>query len=172
MLEELGATTVLLAPEDIRSAMEQGDIDGFEFSIPAVDWPMGFQEVAAYVSLPCWHQPSAMLETIVNLDAWNELSDDLKAILESACKEISMVDYVAHLEGANAAYLSKFEQYGTQISVLNEQVMAKITEITNRLADEEAAKNPFYASVLKSQRDFRESYRTWERWADYKLYPD
>ena len=66
MLEEMGATTVLLAPEDIRSAMEQGDIDG----------------------------------------------------------------------------------------------------------DEEATRDPFYASVLKSQRDFRESYRTWESWADYKLYPD
>ncbi len=172
VVEELGATTILVPAEEIRSAMERGDIDGFEFSTPAVDWPLGFEEIAPYVALPCWHQPSAMLETIVNMDAWNQLTDDLKAIFEAACKEISIVDFMAHLEGTNAEYLKKFEQYGTELIVLDTEAMLRITEITGRLADEQAAKDPFYARVLKSQRDFRESYRTWEKWGDYKLYPD
>ena len=172
VLEELGASTILIPAAEIRSAMERGDIDGAEFSIPAVDWPMGFHEIAPYVTLPSWHQPSLMLETIVNSDVWDTLPDDLKAIFEAACKEVSIVDHMAHLEGANAEYLRKFEQYGTEIIVLAPGVMGKITEITNRLADEQAAKDPFYAKVLKSQRDFRENYRTWEKWGEYKLYPD
>ena len=172
VLQELGATTVQIAPGDIKAAMQNGEIDGFEFSTPAVDWPMGFQEVAPYVCLPCWHQPSAMFETIVNKDAWDKLPEDLQAIIEAACKEISFVDYLAYLEGANAEYLQKFEQYGTTINVLDTQAMEQIAEITNRLVDERAAADPFYAKVLKSQRDFRASYRTWERWGDYKLYPE
>ncbi|MBN2187700.1 MAG: TRAP transporter substrate-binding protein DctP [Dehalococcoidia bacterium] len=172
VVEELGATTILVPAEEIRSAMARGDIDGFEFSTPAVDWPLGFEEIAPYVVLPCWHQPSAMLETIVNRDAWNQLPDDLKAIFEAACKETSIVDFMAHLEGTNAEYLKKFEQYGTELMILDTESMLRITEITDRLADEQAAKDPFYARVLKSQRDFREGYRTWEKWGDYKLYPD
>ena len=171
ILQELGASTTLIPVAEIRSAIERGDIDGFEFSTPAVDWPLGLQEITPYVCLPCWHQPSAMVETVVNLDAWNKLPDDLKTIFEAACKEVGMVDFMACLEGVNAEYLSKFEQYGTQVTVLDTEAMERITEITNALADEQAAKDPFYAEVLKSQRDFRESYRTWERWGDYKLYP-
>jgi len=172
VVEELGASAILVAGGEIYTSMETGLIDGFEYSAPAVDWPSGFHEIAPYVALPSWHQPSAMLETIVNLDAWDELPDDLKAIFEAACKEIAIVDHMAHLEGANAEYLRKFEQYGTEITVLDVEAMEKISEITNRLADEQAVKDPFYARVLKSQRDFREDYRTWERWGDYKLYPE
>jgi TRAP-type mannitol/chloroaromatic compound transport system substrate-binding protein len=170
VVKELGATTVLTAPDEIKSAMQTGKIDGFEFSTPAVDWPMGFQEVAPYVSLPSCHQPSAMFETTVNKDAFEKLPDDLKDILEAACKEISMVDFMAGLEGANSEYLGKFEQFGTQISILDNDAINKINAITNRLADNKAANNPFYSRVLKSQRDFISSYRKWETWADYRLF--
>jgi len=172
VVEALGASAVLVPGDEIRSAMESGEIDGFEFSTPAVDWPLGFQEVAPYVTLPSWHQPSAMLETIVSADAWDALPDDLKAIFESACKEVSMVDFMAGLEGANADYLSRFEEYGTQLITLDSQAMETITETTNALADQLAAQDSFFAEVLQSQRDFMAGYRTWEQWGDHQLYPD
>jgi TRAP-type mannitol/chloroaromatic compound transport system substrate-binding protein len=172
VVQELGASTILTAPGDIKAAMANGQIDGFEFSTPAIDWPMGFQEVAPYVSLPSWHQPSAMFETIVNQDAYNSLPDDLKAVLETACKEISLVDYFAYMEGSNSEYLTKFQQYGTQINILEPEAVQKISEITNRLTDEQAAQNPFYARVLASQRDFIQDYRKWEQWGQYQLYPN
>jgi TRAP-type mannitol/chloroaromatic compound transport system substrate-binding protein len=34
-----------------------------------------------------------------------------------------------------------------------------------------AAKDANIAQVLKSQRDFRSAYRTWEKWDDYRIYP-
>jgi TRAP-type mannitol/chloroaromatic compound transport system substrate-binding protein len=172
VLKELGATIVLTAPGDIKSSMQKGEIDGFEFSTPAVDWPMGFQEIAPYVCLPSWHQPSAMLETIVNQSAYEKLPEDLQEILESAAKEVSMIDFMSNLEGANSAGLSKYEQYGTQINTLDAYAMRKISDITNRLADERAAKNPFYARVLASQRDFIPDYRKWEAWGNYQLFPN
>ena len=171
VVKELGATTVLTAPADIKSAMQKGEIDGFEFSTPGIDWPMGFQEVAPYVSLPSWHQPSGMFETIVNQAAYDKLPKDLQAILESACKEVAIIDFFASIEGINAEYLTKFEQYGTQINTLDAEAVQKISDITNRLADEEAAQNAFYAKVLASQRSFVEDYRKWESWGNYNLYP-
>jgi TRAP-type mannitol/chloroaromatic compound transport system substrate-binding protein len=163
VLKELGASTVLTAPGDIKAAMQKGEIDGFEFSTPAIDWPMGFQEIAPYISLPSWHQPSASNEAIVNREAYNKLPADLQGILEAACKEVAMVDYFAAMEGANSEYLVKYEQYGTQINVLDAKAVQKISEITNRLAG-------FYARVLSSQRDFVTSYRKWEAWGDQDLF--
>jgi TRAP-type mannitol/chloroaromatic compound transport system substrate-binding protein len=171
VVEELGATAVSLAPGDILLALQNGEIDGFESGTPAVDWPMGFQDFVSYVSLPCWHQPSAMFETIVNQDAWKELPQDLQAILEAACKEIGMIDYLAYTEGSNAEALNNFIEYGTRINVLNAADMNTISEITNRLADGLAAQDAFYDRVLTSQRNFREEYRTWEQWENYNLYP-
>ena len=171
VVKELGATTVLTAAGDIKNAMQSGQIDGFEFSTPAVDWPMGFQEVAPYVCLPSWHQPSAMNETIVNQAAFEKLPKDLQMILETACKEVAMVDYLSAVEGLNSQNLTKFEQYGTQINTLDSASVQKISDITNRLADNEAAKNPFYAKVLNSQRSFVADYRNWEKWGDYNLFP-
>jgi TRAP-type mannitol/chloroaromatic compound transport system substrate-binding protein len=170
VLEELGATTLTTAPDEILTALQNGEIDGFEFGTPAVDWPMGFQEIVSYVSLPCWHQPSAMFETIINEDAWNELPADLQAILEAACKEISMIDYLAYTEGSNAEALDNFIDSGIQINVLDETATNTIAEITNRLADAKAEKDSFYAEVLQSQRDFMATYRTWEQWESYSLY--
>jgi len=171
VVEQLGAESILVSGGDIRSKMESGEIDGFEFSSPAVDWAMGFQDLAPYVVLPSWHQPSAMMETIVNADAWDGLPDDLKAIFGVACKEVSMVDFMAYLEGVNAEYLESFQQYGTQITVLDAEAMDRITLITRELSDALAAQDPFFAKVLKSQRDFREEYRIWEKWGSIDLYP-
>ena len=109
--------------------------------------------------------------TFVNLDAWNKLPDDLKAIFESACKEVGMVDFVTRTEGLNPGYLQKYEQGGIQIFILDDQSMQRITEITDRLCDNIAANDAFLAKVLKSQRDFRANYRIWEKWGGYQIYP-
>jgi TRAP-type mannitol/chloroaromatic compound transport system substrate-binding protein len=172
VLRELGATPVVLPQEEVKEAMKTGEIDGFEFSTPALDWNLGFDSsIAPYVTLPAWHQPSCMYDTVVNQDAWNKLPDDLKAIFESACKEVGMVDFVANIEGANPDYFQKYEKSDMQIFILDEQSMERITEVTNRLCDNLAANDAFFAKVLKSQRDFRANYRTWEKWGDYHIYP-
>jgi TRAP-type mannitol/chloroaromatic compound transport system substrate-binding protein len=172
ILKELGATTVSLPAGEIISAMKNGSIDGCEFNAPIIDWQLGFQDVAKYAALPSWHQPSGMYDTLVNRDAWNRLPDDLKAIFEAACKEVSSVDYMAQVEGQNAAYLKKFEQAGLQVTTLDNQAINRIAELAYRIADEKAAKDQFFARVLKSQRDFKADYRNWEKWGDYRLYPD
>jgi TRAP-type mannitol/chloroaromatic compound transport system substrate-binding protein len=172
VLKELGATTVSLPVAEIIAAMKNGTIDGCEFNSPTIDWQLGFQDVAKYAALPSWHQPSGMYDTMVNLNAWNKLPEDLKAIFEAACKEVSSIDYMAKIEGQNAEYLKKFEQKGVVVTTLDDAAVSRIGAISAQIADEKAAKDQFFAKVLKSQRDFKAEYRTWEKWGDYHLYPD
>jgi TRAP-type mannitol/chloroaromatic compound transport system substrate-binding protein len=172
VLSELGATPVVIPQDEIKEALKNGTIDGFEFGSPAINWDLGFDNtITPYVTLPAWHQPSCMYDTIVNKDAWNQLPDNLKAIFESACKEVGMVDFVAHIEGANPDYLSRYGNNGMQVYILGDETMLKINEITDKICDDLAANDPFFARVLTSQRDFRASYRSWEKWGNYQLYP-
>lgn len=172
VLTSLGATTVSIPPGQIADALKKGEIDGFEFSSPYVDWQMGFANVARYVLLPSWHQPSAMFETCVNASAWQALPAEYRAIFESACKEVAMVDVTAELEGYGASYKKKYEDAGITITVLDFEDIKMLSAITDRIADQQAAKDAFYAKILKSQREFRTQYRTWELWGDYNMYPE
>ena len=172
VLRELGAIPVILPQEEIKGAVQKGEIDGFEFATPAVNWKLGFDSsIAPYATLPAWHQPSCMYDVIVNQDAWDKLPDDLKAIFESACKEVAIVDFVARTEGANPDYLARYEKDGMQIFILDEKSMQRITEIKDRLCDDLAANDAFFARVLKSQREFCTGYRQWEKWGNYQVYP-
>ncbi len=170
ILNQLGAQTVSLPAAGIIPAMKAGQIDGCEFSSPVIDWQLGFQDVAKYAALPSWHQPSGMYDVMVNLNTWNKLPADLKAIFESACKEVSSIDYMTSVEGQNASYLRQFEQKGLQVTTLDDAALSKIQELAVSVADKKAAQDPFFAKVLKSQRDFKADYRTWEKWGDYQLY--
>ena len=171
VLKELGGIPVEIPQGQIKDALEKGEIDGFEYSTPAIDWMLGFDsDITPFVTLPAWHQPSAIGETIVNEDAWNRLPGNLKAIFEAVCKEVSMVDFLSYMEGINAVYMQKYEEGRIQILELDTEAMKRITQITEQLADSHAAQNSFYAKVLQSQRDFKASYRIWEKWGDYKVY--
>jgi TRAP-type mannitol/chloroaromatic compound transport system substrate-binding protein len=171
VLKELGGIPVTIPQGQIKEALGKGEIDGFEYSTPAIDWMLGFDsKITPYVTLPSWHQPSAIGETIVNKDAWNRLPDDLKAIFEAVCKEVSMVDFLGYMEGLNAVYIQRYSQGGIQILELDTAAMKEISKITERLADSHAGQNSFYAKVLQSQREFRASYRVWEKWNDPRVY--
>lgn len=45
---------------------------------------MGFDEIAKYYYTPGWHEPGTNLEIILNKEKFEELSDDLKAIIKAA----------------------------------------------------------------------------------------
>jgi TRAP-type mannitol/chloroaromatic compound transport system substrate-binding protein len=171
VLKELGAIPVIIPQGEIIDALNKGEIDGFEYGSPVIDWGIGFgSNITPYVTLPPWHQPSTMYEMMFNKDAWNKLPKDLQAIVEAACKEVSMVDFPAYEESVNADYQQKYMDGGMQVFVLDKATMQKISKITDDLADARAANNTFYAAVLQSQRDFKSSYRTWEIWSDFEVY--
>jgi len=171
VLKELGAIPVMTAQGEIIAALEEGLIDGFEYGSPVIDWGIGFgSKITPYVTLPPWHQPSTMYEIMVNKDAWNKLPQDLQAIFEAACKEVSIVDFPAYEEGLNPDYQQKYIEGGMQVFVLDRETINTISKITDSLANAQAAEDAFYARVLQSQRDFKYNYRTWEPWSHFEVY--
>ena len=84
VFKALGMTVVILPGGEIVPALQRGVIGAGEFSDPSSDMAMGFQDVAKYYYLPGIHQPTGIMDVLINKSKWDPLPADLKAIIESA----------------------------------------------------------------------------------------
>jgi len=60
---------------------------------------------------------------------------------------------------ADMAAIEKMQDYGTEIISLTEEIQREVERAAVEYYDELAAKDPFFAEVLQSQREFAKAYR-------------
>lgn len=78
MFKELGANLVRTAPGDVYTALERGTIDGYGWPTQGV-LDLGWDEQTKYRVDPGFYQVD--VNVIMNLDKWNGLGDEQKAVL-------------------------------------------------------------------------------------------
>lgn len=154
--KEMGMAVVSLPGGEVVPSLEKGLIDGAEYSDPTSDMSLGLQDVAKYYLLRGMHQVSGHNGWLVNKDAWNELPPDLQAIVEHACDAAFWKSYT-RLLAVNAADLKDLEEnYGVHVVDTPREILDAVLDAWDVVAAKEAAKNPFFAKVLESQRKFAE----------------
>jgi TRAP-type mannitol/chloroaromatic compound transport system substrate-binding protein len=154
-LERLGARVVSLAGGEVYPALERGVIDAAEFATPAIDKKLGFQEICKYLKVPGIHEPCAPLETLVNEKSWAKLSEPLKEKVRMALK-VSCFNAINLAMRQDAEAMNFFLSHpDLHVSKLSPEMINGIVKIGDEELDKYAKKDPFFAKVLKSQRDFR-----------------
>lgn len=81
MFEALGATLVRTAPGEVYTSLERGAIDGYGWPTQGI-LDLGWDEQTQYRVDPGFYQVD--VNFLVNLDRWNSLSDEARAVLEDA----------------------------------------------------------------------------------------
>jgi TRAP-type mannitol/chloroaromatic compound transport system substrate-binding protein len=160
VIGKLGVSAQLLAPGDIYLALETGTIDATEFSTPAADAGLGFYEIADYYYFPGWHQQSAFAQLLINLAAWNGLSDGHRVALEIAC-DAAITRTLADGEAAQADALAGLEAKGAQIRRLPDDVLAALQDAWIQTVAEISAESASFAEAWDSYQTFRASYARW-----------
>jgi TRAP-type C4-dicarboxylate transport system substrate-binding protein len=77
--ESMGASMIRTKPGDVYTALERGTVDGYGWPTQGV-LDLGWHEVTKYRVDPAFYRAS--VEVLVNLDAWNKLTDEHKAVLQ------------------------------------------------------------------------------------------
>ena len=82
-----GARTTLLPGGEVFSALEKGTVDAADYTGPAVNWALGFQQVTNYIwtgpaGLESIYQPVDLMDFVVRMDVWNKLSPKMQQWLE------------------------------------------------------------------------------------------
>ncbi|TNE66530.1 MAG: TRAP transporter substrate-binding protein [Alphaproteobacteria bacterium] len=160
VMEEVGAAPQLIAGGEIYQALELGTIDATEYSMPAIDYKLGFYEVAKHYYFPGWHQQSTFFELMVNLDAWNALNATQREQIEAACS--ANIRYgISEGEAAQMDALAKIEAAGVQIHTWSPEILAGLNKAWDKVATDLSAEDPDFARAWNSLKDFRQKYRTW-----------
>ncbi|HEX4893651.1 MAG TPA: TRAP transporter substrate-binding protein [Hyphomicrobiaceae bacterium] len=154
MLRNMGMTGVQMPGGEVLPALERGTIDGAEWGIPSHDILMGFHNITKYYYMPDMRQPPAVHELLINKSKWDELPPDLKAIVRAAslAEIVRMSAHSIDLDSKAAVELQ--EKHGVKILRTPDEVFKAQLEGVDKVFEAESAKNPFFAKVLTSMRDF------------------
>ncbi|MGE3934861.1 MAG: TRAP transporter substrate-binding protein DctP, partial [Rhodospirillaceae bacterium] len=152
-----GAKTTLLPGGEVFAALEKGTIDAADYTGPAVNWDLGFQQVTKYISmgppgLMSIYQPVDLMDLVVNMNVWNKLSPKMKQFVEDEVRVYS-AHHHNEIQKADVAAWEKFEKAGIEISRLGPDDIEKFTRIAVPIWFKWANKDKDAAKIFKLQLD-------------------
>lgn len=157
ILKDAGIDAFWCAGSEIYSSMDRGVIDICKWGGFTTNWHMKFHEVASYVYCPGWQKPGATCAIEMNLDRWNALPNYLKRILEASAR--GMTYRMANNAASEGIYLEKFKDYGVTITKLDDESLAKLKAISDKVVAEKCAVNPLFKEIYENQLEFIKGYR-------------
>ncbi|MCE8004851.1 TRAP transporter substrate-binding protein [Billgrantia ethanolica] len=164
----IGVTTVNMPGGEIFTSMQTGVLDAADWVGPYNDMAFGLHQVADYYYTSPWNEPTAVLEGTVNLDAWNALPDDLKAVVREAAKA-SNLDMISEFAYRNAQALATLvEEHGVQLRTFPQDVIEALYESSQQVIQQQVENDPDSAKVYESYRAFQALVRPFSDVGEYE----
>ena len=85
---KLGVGVSTLPGTEVYTALERGKIEATDWGTLGMNDELGYDSIAAYAIYPGIHS-MPLSDVAVRMTHWNELPDDLKAVLEKATKDFN-----------------------------------------------------------------------------------
>jgi TRAP-type mannitol/chloroaromatic compound transport system substrate-binding protein len=159
-----GVSTVLLPSAEVYPALEKGVIDASDYVGAAVNYSLGFGEIAKYIimgppSTPCLHQPVDLMSLIININRWKALPKHLQQIVEAAVRQHSWEQY-AFIQKADLKAFDDFQKkQGVTIIRLKDSDIEKFKKFAPELWVTWAKKHPLALKAFKSQWEYMKSIK-------------
>ena len=150
LLQKMGLSVAQLPGGEIVPAMERGVIDAFEFNNPSSDMRFGAQDVAKNYYLSSYHQASESFEFLFNKGFYDDLDDDLKAILEYAVEATSTANTAIALDNYSSD-LRKLQEAGVTVHRTSKDILDAQLKAWDELIPT-LEEDDYMKRVLDSQR--------------------
>jgi TRAP-type mannitol/chloroaromatic compound transport system substrate-binding protein len=154
-----GGTAVRLAGGEIYTSMQTGVIDAVEWVGPYNDRTLGLMEVAEYYYYPGWHEPGAMLEFTVNQDAFDQLPQDLQAIVEGAARATNQDMLDEFTARNNQSLTTLLTEHSTKLRPLPDDVLDVLYINAVSALERLKADDPMAQKIAASYEEFLEGVR-------------
>ena len=157
----IGARTTLLPGGEVFSALEKGTVDAADYTGPAVNWDLGFQQVTKYIwtgppGLESIYQPVDLMDFVVRKDVHDKLSPKMKVWLDDEIQVYSNEHHAA-IQKADLEAWGKFLKAGTTINRLPAEDLPKFQRVAVPIWFKWANKDKDAARVFKAQLELMES---------------
>jgi TRAP-type mannitol/chloroaromatic compound transport system substrate-binding protein len=165
VLERLGGVPQNIPGGEIYAALEKGTIDATEWVGPYDDQKLGFNKVAPFYYYPGWWEGGPQLDLYVNQKAFDALSAENKAIVESAAA-FAHTTMQARYDALNPNALKQLVAAGTKLRPFSADVMAEAFKQSLSLYDELNAKNEDWKKIYADYSKFRADQNLWFRFTE------
>lgn len=170
IIQEYGASPVVLPPSDIFTALERGVIDGTEFVTPSGNQRLGYQDIAKYIITPGIHVPSFAYEAVFNAETWDSFPEEIQ-------KQIIAAGHLTAVQGnlrtgiADLDAMAELRQGDNEWIELEPEFMEAIAKSARAWAEakaeeQTAAGNPWMRRMVDSYYTF---FDKWNSSADYRM---
>jgi TRAP-type mannitol/chloroaromatic compound transport system substrate-binding protein len=164
VMQKHGVITSRQPPGEILAALKADELDAAEFSLPAMDLPLGFGEEAKFYYFPGWHQQATLFDLYINLDVWKGLTDQHQAAIEMACGD-ALRDMVAQGEAAQWQAMQQLQEEGVQLKRWPPEILVSFENAWLEIVAEESAANENFRRVHESYAGFRKNYALWQHFS-------
>ncbi|MBL4794450.1 MAG: TRAP transporter substrate-binding protein DctP [Pseudomonadales bacterium] len=155
--ERLGGTAVRLPGGELFTSLQTGAIDATEWVGPYNDLAFGLYKAAKFYYYPGWHEPGAMLEFEINQKAYDQLSEEYKNILTTACRAVNQDMLDEYTARNNSALRDLVEKHNVQLRRMPDDVFKKLKEVSASVVSDVATKDEISKRIYESHESFKKS---------------
>ncbi len=168
VIAPLGVVPQNIPGGEIYQALEKGTIDAAEWVGPYDDLKLGFNKVAPFYYYPGWWEVGPQLSLYVNQKAFDGLSGEYKAIIESAAA-FAHIDMQAKYDYKNPAALKTLASQGTKLRPFPKDVMLAAFKSSEQVYSELSASNPAWKKIYTDYASYRREANLWFRFSEASI---
>jgi len=165
ILERMGGVPQNIPGGDIYPALEKGTIDAAEWVGPYDDLKLGLNKVAPNYYYPGWWEGGPQLDFFINQKAYDALSAENKAIVESAASE-AHIAMQARYDARNPAALKQLVAAGAKLRAFSNDILADAFKHSMDVYEELNAKNEDWKKIYADYAKFRADQNLWFRFTE------
>src|SRR3990172_6234938 len=151
---EMGMRIVNMPGGEIIPSAERGVIDCAEWVGGVEDLRAGFNNIWKYHYTPGMHENVTIGELIINGDVWKKLPPDLQEIIHTAATETFFRWWMRWQRQHADALKELQEKHKVNILKTPDDILIEFLKTWDKIAAQEAAKNPFFKKVWESQKQY------------------
>ena len=165
VLEPFGMVPQSIPGSDLYPALEKGTIDALEWVGPYDDLKLGFNKIAEFYYYPGWWEGGPGLDFYINTKAWEGLSAEYKAIVQSAAAHAN-ITMTARYDARNPTALKQIVASGTKLRPFSNEIMTAAFKSAQQIYGELNNSNPEWKKVYTDYAKFLADANAWFRFSE------
>ncbi len=170
VVKAAGGNVVNLPGGEIPPALQSGAIDATEWVGPYNDLAFGLYKSAKFYYYPGWHEPATLLDNFISLQAWEALSDDLKAVVEAANAYANTYVLNEFVAKNNGALNTLVNEHGVDLKRFPDDVLNALGTLSGTVIGDLASADPLSREVMDSIISFRKQAIAYAKVSEQAFY--
>ena len=168
LAEAAGSLSIPLVPEEIRPSLQNGSLDAVEWTTAAGVLDLGLHDLSPYGIVPAIWQPSVLADFLINKQAYDALSPELKAILETAIRSYTLTTTLK-AKTKDIESLEKFKEKGMVLRKWNDNDIQRWREASDKVTAQYKQRAEFSQRLIEQKQQFKKGYdRYYELFGPYE----